>query len=61
MKIICPNCKYELQIAVEKAEIFTTHSCPICDSLFEIAWLYPLTTLEIDEQTAPAQNSSREL
>ena len=50
MVIECPSCKKEFEIADEEPEIRRRLTCPHCQMLFEVTWLYPLTLDYLEEE-----------
>ena len=49
MIIKCPSCLNEFEIADEEPEILRRLTCPHCQMIFEVTWLYPLTLDFVDE------------
>lgn len=49
MIIKCPSCQNEFEIVDEEPEILRRLTCPHCQMIFEVTWLYPLTLDYVDE------------
>ena len=49
MIIDCPSCQESFLIADEEPDIKRRLTCPHCEQIFEVTWLYPLTLEYLDE------------
>lgn len=59
MIIKCPSCLEQFEIADEEPEIRRRLTCPHCQMIFEVTWLYPLT-LDFVEENPIISNPSIE-
>jgi hypothetical protein len=49
MIIECPSCLGKFEIADEQPDIKNHLTCPHCQNIFEVTWLYPFTIDFLEE------------
>lgn len=61
MVIKCPSCLEEFEIADEEPEIRGRLTCPHCQMIFEVTWLYPFTLDFVEDYPAIPNHSIENL